>query len=148
MASRLLTVSIRNYVNRQPRGKRRNRTVRYIREQIAHYTGMEVEQVKLDKKLNEKIVKFYSKSAVPVKMKLEIDKDKVIAAPFLAENTEIPIVECVCSICIFSTKFYLLLPRTKKLMTLFMEFNLSGNMERMNSLSLFEKTFNLDETTR
>ncbi len=90
MASRLLTVSIRNYVNRQPRGKRRNRTVRYIREQIAHYTGMEVEQVKLDKKLNEKIVKFYSKSAVPVKMKLEIDKDKVIAAPFLAENTEIP----------------------------------------------------------
>ncbi|ASI14207.1 50S ribosomal protein L31e [Candidatus Mancarchaeum acidiphilum] len=89
MANRLLTVNIRNYINRQPRGKRRNRAVRYIRERIAHYTGTEIENVKIDKKLNEAIFKVYSKTALPVKMKLDIDGSGIVtASPFTATITD------------------------------------------------------------
>jgi len=84
MANRLLIVNIRNYVNRQPRGKRRNRTIRYVREKVAQYTKMDIEKVKIDKKLNERITKFYSRAALPVKMNLDISNDRVIASPFEA----------------------------------------------------------------
>ncbi len=89
MANRLLTVNIRNYINRQPRGKRRNRAVRYIRERIAHYTNTDIENVKIDKKLNEAIFKVYSKTALPVKMKLDIDNSGIVtASPFTATITD------------------------------------------------------------
>jgi ribosomal protein L31E len=38
MASRIITINMRKYLSTQPRTRRIKRSMRYLRERIAHYT--------------------------------------------------------------------------------------------------------------
>jgi ribosomal protein L31E len=82
MATRVLTIGIRNYLVGKSRTKRRASAVKFIKDRIAHATKTDVENVKLSMSLNNAIIKRYSKYMVPVKVSLNIDNGKVNATPF------------------------------------------------------------------
>ncbi|MCL5433846.1 MAG: hypothetical protein M1538_02615, partial [Candidatus Marsarchaeota archaeon] len=61
MAERLITLNIRKYLVKQPRTKRARKAIRYIRERIAHYTKIDVENVKIGYDVNNMVFKHYAK---------------------------------------------------------------------------------------
>lgn len=82
MANRLLTINIRKYLATQPRTKRLNKAVRYIRDRVSHYTKVKPEDVKLSSELNSLIFKRYAKSMERVKLNVNIENDKALVTPF------------------------------------------------------------------
>ncbi len=88
MAERLITINIRRYLSRQPRTKRVKRAARYIRERASHYMKIDEENVKISKELNNRIVKFYSRRMVPVKLKAKIEDGKAVLNEFSAAKAE------------------------------------------------------------
>lgn len=93
MANRLLTINIRKYLATQPRTRRRNKAVKYIRDRIGHYTKTRVENVKMSQELNEMIFKHYSRKMVPVKVNVSIENGIAKATPFQAMKKEAPKAE-------------------------------------------------------
>jgi ribosomal protein L31E len=81
MAGKLMTIGIRRYLVTQPRTKRARKAARYIRERIAHYTKVEIDNVKFGKDLNEAITK-KANHMRPVKLNIDIDKGIVTASLF------------------------------------------------------------------
>lgn len=73
MPTRLITINLRRYLVDQPRSRRKQRASSYIRERIAHYTKLDVGNVKIDQKLNSLIVKHYSKKMAPLKANVSIE---------------------------------------------------------------------------
>ncbi|MDE1856945.1 MAG: hypothetical protein KGH98_02565 [Candidatus Micrarchaeota archaeon] len=86
MAERLLTINIRKYLVTQPRNKRANKAVKYVRDRVAHYTKTMPDNVKLSKELNSEIFKRYSKSMNPVKMSVSITND-IASVTLFAQKT-------------------------------------------------------------
>ena len=82
MADRLLTINIRKYLVTQPRTKRARKAVKYIRERVSHYTKIKEENVKLGGELNNLIFKKYSRTMVPVKVRVKIGTDTADVLPF------------------------------------------------------------------
>ena len=93
MANRLLTINIRKYLATQPRTRRRNKAVKYIRDRIGHYTKTRVENVKMSQELNEMIFKHYSRKMVPVKVNVSIENGIAKATPFQTMKKEAPKAE-------------------------------------------------------
>ena len=87
MADRLITISIRKYLVKQPRPKRPRKAAAYIRERIAHYTKLAPGDVKLSQELNDLILKHYSKSMVPVKCTVKVGTDTAEVLPFGVEKS-------------------------------------------------------------
>jgi ribosomal protein L31E len=75
MAERLITLNIRKYLVKQPRTKRARKAIRYIRERIAHYTKIDVENVKIGYDVNNMVFKHYAKYMTPIKLKVNIGTD-------------------------------------------------------------------------
>ena len=73
MQSRVITISIRKYLVKQPRTKRARKASRYFRERIAHYTKTDPDNVKIDRELNSLIIKHYSRRMVPIKASVSIE---------------------------------------------------------------------------
>lgn len=86
MAERLITINIRKYLAMQPRTKRVKRAARYIRERAAHYMKMEESNVSISKDLNNRIVKYYSRKMVPIKLSAKIDNGKAVLNEFSADK--------------------------------------------------------------
>ena len=84
MAERLITISIRRYLAMQPRTKRVKRAARYIRERAAHYMKMDEGDVAISTELNNRIVKYYSKKMVPIKLSAKVDNGKAVLNEFSA----------------------------------------------------------------
>ena len=82
MANRLLTINIRNYLVKQPRRKRPARIARYVRLKIAGAVKMKLESVKLTGELNEVMLKKHLHSMLPLKVSINVEKDKATASPF------------------------------------------------------------------
>ncbi len=87
MAERLITISIRRYLAMQPRTKRVKRAARYIRERAAHYMKMDEGDVAISTELNNRIVKYYSRKMVPIKLSAKIDNGKAVLNEFSAAKT-------------------------------------------------------------
>jgi ribosomal protein L31E len=85
-ATRILTINIRRHLVGKPRTKRRGSAVRFIRDRIAHATKLKPEDVSLTPELNNSIVKYYSRMMVPIKVNLNIDNGRVLAAPFSSQK--------------------------------------------------------------
>ncbi|MFI5412431.1 MAG: hypothetical protein ACHQX1_00905 [Candidatus Micrarchaeales archaeon] len=86
MANRLLTINIRNYLVNQPRRKRQMRVSNYLKTRIAHSTNLRIENVKISKELNSLIIKRHVKSMKPLKVNINIDKDKALVTPFVEKT--------------------------------------------------------------
>ena len=84
MAERLITINIRRYLAMQPRTKRVKRAARYIRERAAHYMKMDEGDVSISTELNNRIVKYYSKKMVPIKLSAKVDNGKAVLNEFSA----------------------------------------------------------------
>ncbi len=82
MADRLITINIRRYLVNQPRTKRARKAVKYIRERVAHYTKIPEENIKMSYDLNALIFKQYSRTMVPVKLRIKIGTDTADILPF------------------------------------------------------------------
>jgi ribosomal protein L31E len=82
MANRLLTINIRNYLVKQPRRKRPARIARYVRYKIARATKMRLESVRITGELNQLILKKHLHSMMPLKVNINVEKDKATASPF------------------------------------------------------------------
>jgi len=82
MPSKVLTINIRKYLVKQPRGKRIRKGSRYLRERIAHYTKTDIDKVKISRELNNLMVKYYSIKMKPVKVNVNIDAGIATASPF------------------------------------------------------------------
>ena len=87
MAERLITINIRRYLAMQPRTKRVKRAARYIRERAAHYMKMDEGDVAISTELNNRIVKYYSKKMVPIKLSAKVDNGKAVLNEFSAAKT-------------------------------------------------------------
>ncbi|MGC8572323.1 MAG: hypothetical protein ACP5RI_03645 [Candidatus Micrarchaeia archaeon] len=87
MAERLITLNLRRYLVKQPRTKRARRAVRYIRERIAHYTKIDVENVKIGYDVNNMIFKHYAKYMTPIKLKVNIGTDTADVLMYKEEST-------------------------------------------------------------
>ncbi len=72
MEAHVLTINMRRYLVGQPRTRRARKASRYFKERIAHYTKMQVENVKIDSDLNSMIIKYYSKYMKPIKASVRI----------------------------------------------------------------------------
>ncbi|MGC8568186.1 MAG: hypothetical protein ACP5LP_03010 [Candidatus Micrarchaeia archaeon] len=72
---RVITISIRKYLSTQPRTKRINKAVKYVRERVAHYTKTDIKNVKLGRDVNEAIFKKYAKDMTPIKLSVNREKD-------------------------------------------------------------------------
>lgn len=90
MADRLLTINIRKYLVTQPRNKRANKAVRYVRDRVAHYTKTALENVKMSKELNSEIFKRYSKSMNPVRLNVSIANDVASVTLFSQKAAQQP----------------------------------------------------------
>ncbi len=84
MAERLITISIRRYLAMQPRTKRVKRAARYVRERAAHYMKMDEGDVSISTELNNRIVKYYSRKMVPIKLSAKVDNGKAVLNEFSA----------------------------------------------------------------
>ncbi len=84
MVERLITINIRRYLAMQPRTKRVKRAARYIRERAAHYMKMDDSDVSISKELNNRIVKYYSRKMVPIKLSAKVDNGKAVLNEFSA----------------------------------------------------------------
>lgn len=82
MVSRLITINIRKYLVRQPRNKRGRKAVSYLRARVSHYTKTNPENVRISKELNQLIMKSYSRRMIPIKVSVNIEKDRVTVMPF------------------------------------------------------------------
>ncbi len=82
MANRLLTINIRNYLVKQPRRKRPARIARYVRYKIARAVKMRLENVKMTGELNQLILKKHLHSMMPLKVSINVEKEKATAMPF------------------------------------------------------------------
>jgi len=76
MAVRLLTINIRKYLVNQPRTKRAKRINTFIKHRIAKSTNLKTDNIKISKELNSIILKRYVSSMKPIKLSVNIDKDK------------------------------------------------------------------------
>lgn len=82
MANRLLTINIRNYLVKQPRRRRHARISRYVRYKIAQYTNIRQENINISGELNSIIQTRYLHSMMPLKVSINIEKDKAKVTPF------------------------------------------------------------------
>ena len=83
MAERLITINLRKYLVTQPRTKRARKAARYVRERIAHYTKIDPEKVKIGYDLNNLIFKQYSRTMVPLKVRVKIGTDTADVLPYV-----------------------------------------------------------------
>lgn len=81
MANKLITISIRKYLVTQPRNKRMRKAARFIRERIAHYMKVDIDNVKFGRDLNNEITA-HSQRMKPVKLNIDIDKGIATATLF------------------------------------------------------------------
>lgn len=88
MVDRLLTINIRKYLVTQPRTKRARKAAKYIKERVAHYTKLKVENVRMGQELNNLIFKEYSRRMVPVKVRVKIGTDTADILPFVEEGAK------------------------------------------------------------
>jgi ribosomal protein L31E len=90
MADRLLTINIRKYLVTQPRPKRAKKAAKYIRERVSHFTKIRQENIRLGNELNNLIFKRYSRTMVPVKVRVKIGTDTADVLPFVEETAKKP----------------------------------------------------------
>jgi ribosomal protein L31E len=72
---RLLTISIRKYLSKQPRTKRIRKTAKYVKDRVSHYIKIPLENVKIDDSLNRAIVKYYAMKMLPLRLKVDINNN-------------------------------------------------------------------------
>jgi ribosomal protein L31E len=89
MASRLLTINIRNYLVKQPRRKRPARMPRYVRYKIARAVKMRLEDVRITKELNSLMLKRNLHSMMPLKVSISVEKDRATAMPFAEKQAAV-----------------------------------------------------------
>ncbi len=82
MADRILTIGVRKYLVNQPRSKRARKAVKYIRDRVSHYTKIKPENIRIGYNLNALIFKKYSRTMVPVKLRVKIGTDTADVLPF------------------------------------------------------------------
>lgn len=82
MVNRLLTINLRRYMVSHPRRNRHRKTFSYLRDRIAHYSKVPIENVTISNELNELVTKHNVKSMSPVKVNVTIENGKASAAPF------------------------------------------------------------------
>lgn len=85
MAERLLTINLRKYLVDVPRTKRFRKAPPYVRERVAHYMKLNVENVRIDKALAHDIVAKYAKSMLPLRLSVNIDKDVATVKAFMPQ---------------------------------------------------------------
>ncbi len=86
MAHKVFILNIRKYLVTQPRTKRRNKAVRFVRERIAHYTKMPLEAVKIDQTLNSMITKFSARTMNKLKLDVNVENGKALLTPFIEKR--------------------------------------------------------------
>lgn len=91
MATRLLTINIRNYLVNQPRRKRPMRISNWIRFRIAQSTNIRTDNIRISKELNTIIMKEHLKSMKKLKVNINIDKDIATITPFVAKPAAKPV---------------------------------------------------------
>lgn len=72
MAERLITLNLRRYLVEQPVTKRQRKAINYIRERVAHYTKVDIDNVKIDMPLSESVIKYYSRKMKPIKLSIDL----------------------------------------------------------------------------
>ncbi|MCL4383378.1 MAG: hypothetical protein M1168_02975 [Candidatus Marsarchaeota archaeon] len=78
MVHKLFTLNIRKYLVTQPRNKRRNKAIKYIRERISHFTKTPIENVKIAQPLNAAIQTYYAKKMNKIKLDANIENNNVL----------------------------------------------------------------------
>ncbi|MCL5106298.1 MAG: hypothetical protein M1331_02810 [Candidatus Marsarchaeota archaeon] len=86
MAHKVFILNIRKYLVTQPRTKRRNKAVKFVRERIAHYTKLPLEAVKIDQTLNSMITKFSARTMNKLKLDVNIENGKAVLTHFIEER--------------------------------------------------------------
>jgi ribosomal protein L31E len=90
MPERIITLNLRKYLVHQPRGKRRNKAVKYIRERVSHYTKVKQENVKISQQLNSLVITKYSRTMNPLKLNVKIGTDTADVFPFSEQVAKKP----------------------------------------------------------
>ncbi|MCL5423905.1 MAG: hypothetical protein M1385_02365, partial [Candidatus Marsarchaeota archaeon] len=72
MPERLITLNLRRYLVEQPVTKRQRKAINYIRERVAHYTKVNIDNVKIDMPLSESVIKYYSRKMKPIKLSIDL----------------------------------------------------------------------------
>ncbi len=72
MVERLITLNLRRYLVEQPVTKRQRKAISYIRERVAHYTKVDIDNVKIDMGLSESVIKYYSRKMKPIKLSIDV----------------------------------------------------------------------------
>ncbi len=81
-----MTINIRKFLVDRPRRKRQMRLAGYVRNRIAHYTKVDEANVRIDRGLNEAIVKRYVKSMLPLRVRVSIAEGKATASCFVEDG--------------------------------------------------------------
>ena len=83
MQNRLITINIRRYLSTQPRTKRINKCVKFLKERVAHLTKTDPENIRIDQGLNVLIFKKYSKTMAPMQVNVCIDNGRATVTQFV-----------------------------------------------------------------
>ncbi len=75
MASRLLTINLRNYLVGVPRRKRVMKISSYIKNRISKSTNVRVDNIRINMALNSVIMKKHLNSMKPLKVSITMDKE-------------------------------------------------------------------------
>ncbi len=88
MAEKLLTLNLRKYLVAVPRSKRLRKAPAYIRERVAHYMKLDIENVSISRELNSELMKSHSKSMVPIKLSISIENNAATVKKFSDKKVE------------------------------------------------------------
>lgn len=91
MADKLLTISIRNFLVRQPVRRRHMKISKYVRERVSHYIKVDQENVKISRELNNLMIQKHAKSMLPLKLTIKIDKGIATISPFAIKAASAPV---------------------------------------------------------
>lgn len=69
-----MNINLRGYLSKQPRTKRRNKAIRYLREQV--YKATKASEIKIDPELNKRIANQYFKTMSKISIAIEYDNNK------------------------------------------------------------------------
>lgn len=83
MQNRLITINLRKYLSKQPRGKRSNKAIKLLRGQVSRFVKIRPENVRISQELNALVFKRYSSRLTPIKVNVNIDNERATVTPFV-----------------------------------------------------------------
>ncbi|MEM0107102.1 MAG: hypothetical protein QXD11_02330 [Candidatus Micrarchaeaceae archaeon] len=87
MVDKIITISLRKYLIKLHRTKRVGKAAKYIKQRVAHYMKVPIENILISTSLNNSLHKGYAKAMKRIRLNVHIEGNKATVSEFSLPNT-------------------------------------------------------------